>query len=205
VSYIVQSALDPQTCRTPHRTAERTKGFDHQRKNKKRRSPLYFCFKPIPVFLLFSLVATHVIITKCPPQQLTRLVRPLRFKRFPDYTQFLGSLLFCPTCGTLLDLPQDGESVVTCEQCGHEEPASCMYTPSCQGYHVEISQLMRTLKSPRAHILTPFLAPCSKNVRRKPRNTSRATKELWCVHRNAAIFNLTILTGLRKMPIVWKP
>ncbi|KAF8224040.1 DNA-directed RNA polymerase I kDa polypeptide [Tricholoma matsutake] len=35
-----------------------------------------------------------------------------------------GSLIFCPTCGTLLDLPHDGESIVTCEQCGHEEPAS---------------------------------------------------------------------------------
>ncbi|KAF9466861.1 DNA-directed RNA polymerase I kDa polypeptide, partial [Collybia nuda] len=35
-----------------------------------------------------------------------------------------GSLLFCPTCGTLLSLPQDGETIVTCEQCGHEEPAS---------------------------------------------------------------------------------
>ena len=36
-----------------------------------------------------------------------------------------GSLLFCPRCGTLLDLPKDGESVVICEQCQHEEPASC--------------------------------------------------------------------------------
>ena len=36
-----------------------------------------------------------------------------------------GSLLFCPDCGTLLNLPQDGEFEVTCEQCGHVEPASC--------------------------------------------------------------------------------
>ncbi|KZT42820.1 hypothetical protein SISSUDRAFT_979693, partial [Sistotremastrum suecicum HHB10207 ss-3] len=36
----------------------------------------------------------------------------------------LGSLLFCPTCGTLLNLPKDKEHFVTCEQCGHEEPAS---------------------------------------------------------------------------------
>ncbi|TFK71746.1 hypothetical protein BDN72DRAFT_793520 [Pluteus cervinus] len=34
----------------------------------------------------------------------------------------LGSLLFCPDCGTLLNLPQDGESVVACSQCQHEEP-----------------------------------------------------------------------------------
>ncbi|KAI0717503.1 DNA-directed RNA polymerase I kDa polypeptide [Lentinus tigrinus ALCF2SS1-7] len=36
----------------------------------------------------------------------------------------IGSLLFCPDCGTLLNLPQDGEFEVTCEQCGHVEPAS---------------------------------------------------------------------------------
>ncbi|KAK2459746.1 hypothetical protein APHAL10511_008178 [Amanita phalloides] len=36
----------------------------------------------------------------------------------------IGSLLFCPSCGTLLPLPKDGESVVVCEQCNREEPAS---------------------------------------------------------------------------------
>ncbi|KAJ7596264.1 DNA-directed RNA polymerase I kDa polypeptide [Mycena floridula] len=36
----------------------------------------------------------------------------------------IGSLLFCPDCGTLLDLPTDGEQTVLCEQCGHIEPAS---------------------------------------------------------------------------------
>ncbi|KAF8584629.1 hypothetical protein K439DRAFT_1411000 [Ramaria rubella] len=36
----------------------------------------------------------------------------------------LGSLLFCPSCGTLLDLPRDGEDSVVCEQCKYEEPAS---------------------------------------------------------------------------------
>ncbi|KAE9397837.1 hypothetical protein BT96DRAFT_966112 [Gymnopus androsaceus JB14] len=38
--------------------------------------------------------------------------------------QKIGSLLFCPTCGTLLDLPKDSEPNVVCEQCGHEEPAT---------------------------------------------------------------------------------
>ena len=37
----------------------------------------------------------------------------------------LGSLLFCPDCGTLLNLPVGDEQTVVCEQCGHEEPASC--------------------------------------------------------------------------------
>lgn len=36
-----------------------------------------------------------------------------------------GSLLFCPDCGTLLDLPKDEQNEITCEQCGHIEPASC--------------------------------------------------------------------------------
>ncbi|KAF7323954.1 DNA-directed RNA polymerase subunit [Mycena kentingensis (nom. inval.)] len=36
----------------------------------------------------------------------------------------IGSLLFCPHCGTLLALPQDGETSVKCEQCGHIEPGS---------------------------------------------------------------------------------
>ena len=37
----------------------------------------------------------------------------------------LGSLLFCPDCGTLLNLPVGDEQTVVCEQCAHEEPASC--------------------------------------------------------------------------------
>ncbi|KAI9454722.1 hypothetical protein HD554DRAFT_2149904 [Boletus coccyginus] len=36
----------------------------------------------------------------------------------------IGSLLFCPDCGTLLALPQGDELTVTCEQCHREEPAS---------------------------------------------------------------------------------
>ncbi len=36
----------------------------------------------------------------------------------------IGSLLFCPSCGTLLDLPGDKDEIA-CEQCGRKEPASC--------------------------------------------------------------------------------
>ncbi|KZT09025.1 DNA-directed RNA polymerase I kDa polypeptide [Laetiporus sulphureus 93-53] len=42
----------------------------------------------------------------------------------PKLADKIGSLLFCPDCGTLLDLPRDDDMVVACEQCGHEEPAS---------------------------------------------------------------------------------
>ncbi|GJJ14746.1 hypothetical protein Clacol_009013 [Clathrus columnatus] len=35
-----------------------------------------------------------------------------------------GSLVFCPECGTLFDLPTDGENTVKCDQCQHVEPAS---------------------------------------------------------------------------------
>ena len=36
----------------------------------------------------------------------------------------IGSLLFCPACGTLLSLPGDLDEIA-CEQCGRREPASC--------------------------------------------------------------------------------
>ncbi|KAG7571120.1 hypothetical protein FFLO_00945 [Filobasidium floriforme] len=35
----------------------------------------------------------------------------------------IGSLLFCPACGTLLSLPGDMDEIA-CEQCGRREPAS---------------------------------------------------------------------------------
>ncbi|KAK8850589.1 hypothetical protein IAR55_004508 [Kwoniella newhampshirensis] len=36
----------------------------------------------------------------------------------------IGSLLFCPACGTLLDLPKDDQDEIACHQCGRKEPAS---------------------------------------------------------------------------------
>ncbi|KAH7920498.1 DNA-directed RNA polymerase I kDa polypeptide [Leucogyrophana mollusca] len=42
----------------------------------------------------------------------------------PALAHKIGSLLFCPNCGTLLSLPKDGEPMVTCERCNHEEPAT---------------------------------------------------------------------------------
>ncbi|KAI9637079.1 uncharacterized protein MKK02DRAFT_45787 [Dioszegia hungarica] len=38
--------------------------------------------------------------------------------------QRIGSLLFCPVCGTLLDLPADDKDDIECHQCGRSEPAS---------------------------------------------------------------------------------
>ena len=40
----------------------------------------------------------------------------------------IGSLLFCPACGTLLDLPRDDQDEIACAQCGRKEPASCEST-----------------------------------------------------------------------------
>ena len=37
----------------------------------------------------------------------------------------IGALLFCPACGTLLDLPKDEQDEIPCGQCGRLEPASC--------------------------------------------------------------------------------
>ncbi|KAJ3485711.1 hypothetical protein NLI96_g4769 [Meripilus lineatus] len=42
----------------------------------------------------------------------------------PKLAHKIGSLLFCPDCGTLLNLPRDDETEVACEQCGYLEPAS---------------------------------------------------------------------------------
>ncbi|KAK4686143.1 hypothetical protein P7C73_g3986, partial [Tremellales sp. Uapishka_1] len=36
----------------------------------------------------------------------------------------IGALLFCPACGTLLDLPKDDQDEIDCHQCGRKEPAS---------------------------------------------------------------------------------
>ena len=50
---------------------------------------------------------------------------PNRRKNIQRTCAQLGSLLFCPDCGTLLNLPVGDELTVVCEQCAHEEPASC--------------------------------------------------------------------------------
>ncbi|KIJ27959.1 hypothetical protein M422DRAFT_215530 [Sphaerobolus stellatus SS14] len=36
----------------------------------------------------------------------------------------IGSLIFCPSCGSLLELPKENEDSVSCEQCKYVEPAS---------------------------------------------------------------------------------
>ncbi|KAG1814405.1 DNA-directed RNA polymerase I kDa polypeptide [Suillus subaureus] len=42
----------------------------------------------------------------------------------PTLAHKIGSLIFCPHCGTLLSPPKDDEKTVICEQCSYEEPAS---------------------------------------------------------------------------------
>ncbi|KAG1908700.1 uncharacterized protein F5891DRAFT_24520 [Suillus fuscotomentosus] len=42
----------------------------------------------------------------------------------PTLAHKIGSLIFCPHCGTLLSPPRDDEKTVICEQCSYEEPAS---------------------------------------------------------------------------------
>ena len=70
-------------------------------------------------------------------QSLTPAPQPIAMA--PTKARLIGSLLFCPTCSTLLDLPGDAD-VIVCEQCGHEEPAECTL------YHSQLN--------PR-----PFIAP----------------------------------------------
>lgn len=46
----------------------------------------------------------------------------------------IGSLLFCPVCGTLLDLPKDDQDEITCAQCGRREPASCTFLSGLENH-----------------------------------------------------------------------
>jgi RNA polymerases M/15 Kd subunit len=52
-----------------------------------------------------------------------------------------GSLLFCPDCGTLLDLPRADEKEVKCVQCGHLEPISCESgNPLVNSYYLRLNE-----------------------------------------------------------------
>ncbi|KZT51342.1 DNA-directed RNA polymerase I kDa polypeptide [Calocera cornea HHB12733] len=69
----------------------------------------------------------------------------------------IGTLLFCPECGTLLSLPLDDNSTyVECEQCQYHEPAS-----SYENLEVTTVSTLESIPSPlrlkrttrtRAHI-----------------------------------------------------
>jgi hypothetical protein len=80
-----------------------------------------------PRFVLFNILTCRLQHTKL----VCKEVRPQAVPTCAHAREcYIGSLLFCPSCGTLLDLPKDGEDTVTCEQCGHGEPASCTQTSS---------------------------------------------------------------------------
>lgn len=46
----------------------------------------------------------------------------------PALPDKIGSLLFCPSCGTLLDVPGD-EDIIKCEPCGMTQDASSECAP----------------------------------------------------------------------------
>ncbi|KAB5591483.1 DNA-directed RNA polymerase I subunit A12 [Ceratobasidium theobromae] len=82
----------------------------------------------------------------------------------------IGSLLFCPTCGTLLDLPGEDDLNVKCEQCGHLEPASSyenheVVTRSRPDAFPSILQLKRTTQTKEhldANVKTKTAETCPK-------------------------------------------
>ncbi|KAH7330681.1 DNA-directed RNA polymerase I kDa polypeptide [Rhizoctonia solani] len=82
----------------------------------------------------------------------------------------IGSLLFCPTCGTLLDLPGEDAPNVKCEQCGHLEPASSyenhqVETRSRPDAFPSVLQLKRTTQTKEhldANVKTKTAETCPK-------------------------------------------
>jgi hypothetical protein len=57
----------------------------------------------------------------------------------------IGSLLFCPACGTLLDLPKDEQDEIECHSCGRREPASCK---SIFTWELDRVHLMKSIREP---------------------------------------------------------
>ena len=67
------------------------------------------------------------ISTKDPIQQ-QRVATMASSSRQATVGDKVGSLLFCPACGSLLDVPSD-EDVIKCEPCGHVQDASRESSP----------------------------------------------------------------------------
>lgn len=95
-----------------------------------------------------------------------------------SYAAILGSLLFCPDCGTLLDIPKDSQNEVTCEQCGHLEPASCEsplallgWTSPCSSLSSRDVQRTKTSKSSHARTRTRSRLRSGRRARRRQRCT----------------------------------
>lgn len=83
------------------------------------------CSGPDLDFIVFE--QKHMITKKMESTSAHKIgvIEGFSFPGDRSLTRSQGSLLFCPNCGTLLDLPRDGEDVVTCDQCEHVEPATC--------------------------------------------------------------------------------
>ncbi|GAB1523853.1 DNA-directed RNA polymerase I core subunit rpa12 [Rhizoctonia solani] len=88
----------------------------------------------------------------------------------PPRAHRIVSLLFCPTCGTLLDLPGEDAPHVKCEQCGHLEPASSyenhqVETRSRPDAFPSVLQLKRTTQTKEhldANVKTKTAETCPK-------------------------------------------
>jgi len=104
----------------------------------------------------------------------------------------IGSLLFCPDCGTLLNLPVGDEQTVVCEQCAHEEPASSYE-------NIEITT--------RSH---PDAFPSALQQKRKTQTKTHNADEVRLrVSENAIKFYQTrfflCIIGDRAVPELWAP
>ncbi|KAK1923233.1 DNA-directed RNA polymerase i 13.7 kda polypeptide [Papiliotrema laurentii] len=64
----------------------------------------------------------------------------------------IGALLFCPACGSLLDLPKDDQDEIPCGQCGRLEPASSYENLPTKTYSSP-NAFPSTLRSKRALVI----------------------------------------------------
>ena len=87
-----------------------------------------------------------------------------------------GSLLFCPDCGTLLNLPVGDEQTVVCEQCAHEEPASCASRITGNSVVINLSTAYENIEiTTRSH---PDAFPSALQQKRKTQTKTHNADEI---------------------------
>jgi hypothetical protein len=112
----------PCTAPDPTATVNSRRGMGREGLQACRK--IYYVIVPLPTLptklLLLNFFASTT--TSHPPRfaYSTYIMAPTRVK-----AHRIGALLFCPACGTLLDLPKDEQDEIPCGQCGRLEPASC--------------------------------------------------------------------------------
>lgn len=103
----------------------------------------------------------------------------------------LGSLLFCPECGTLLDFPEPEETIVSCEQCQYQEKASGQLNK----YSMQPTTLTTYIKAYENIVITtrshPDAFPSALRQKRKTQTTVHESGETRTIVRRFIFHNMT--------------